>query len=117
MAARRILISVVVGAMVGGVAFFFAAPDFSSEAERYQTAAFLFPYGFLFLHLFPSGRLLLPLVFAQFPAYGLFYAWAWSRGREARGFGWIVATHLVLAASAKLLCHIDRYVNAGLYPF
>jgi hypothetical protein len=116
--AKSISISVTVSILIGSVAFFFfAGPELAKGSGRYEASALLFPYAFLVFHLVPSGALLLPLMFAQFPAYGLFYAWAWRKNREDRAVAWLLATHLVLGVSASLLCRIDYRASLGRYPF
>jgi hypothetical protein len=116
-ATRTIPISVTVSMLIGSVALFFALPEFSHGNERYETSAILFPYAFLIFHLAPFHALLLPLMFAQFPAYGLFFAWAWRKKRNDWAAAWLFMTHVGLAASALWLRRIDFAVSHGSYQF
>src|SRR6267142_3602987 len=51
-----------------------------------------------------AHKLLFPLVLAQFPAYGVFCALAWRKGRGIWATMWILMTHLAVGATASLLC-------------
>ena len=117
-ATRTNLIAVGVSSLIGCVAlFFFALPELSRGTERYETSPLLFPYAFLVFHLVASYKLILILMLAQFPAYGLFYAWAWRRRQMDWAAAWLFMTHVVLAASASKLREIDYNVSLGNYRF
>jgi len=64
-----------------------------------------------------AHKLLFPLVLAQFPAYGVFCALAWRKGRGIWATMWILMTHLAVGATASLLCRVDAYTDAGFWPF
>src|SRR5678815_4012038 len=104
---KGVAVALVVSILVGCVAFFVAGPEFGSTKERYTLSPFLFPYAFLLRHLIASRPLLHPLILAQFPAYGIFCALAWRKGRSIWLITWILTTHFGLAATASLLCTVD----------
>jgi len=114
---KTIAVALAVSILIGCAALFIALPEFASTKERYAISPFLFPYAFLLRHLIPSRQLFLPLILAQFPAYGIFYALAWRKGKSIRSTTWILTTHLALAATASLLCRVDAYTDAGYWPF
>ena len=116
-ATRTNSISVAVSSLIGCVALLFALPEFARGNERYETSAWLFPYAFLVFHLVTSQVLILILMAAQFPAYGLFYAWAWRRRQMDWAAVWLLMTHGTLAAAAMMLRQIDYNVSHGNYQF
>jgi len=110
-------VSIAVSVVVGFLAFYVAMGELAKTNDRYDNSTFLFPYAFLVFYLSSSEVLLLPLMFVQFPAYGVFYGWAWSKKREWWAGTWLFVTHLLLGYSALLLWKIERSVSRGYYPF
>src|SRR5688572_23337987 len=99
-------ISIAASVVVVFLAFYIAMGELAKTNERYDNSAFLFPYAFLVFYLSSSDVFLLPLMLAQFPAYGVFYGWAWSKKRELWAGAWLLATHLILGYSTLLLWKI-----------
>src|SRR5580765_761729 len=114
---KNIAVALAVSILLACAALFIALPEFASTSERYAISPFLFPYAFLLRHLTPSRQLFLPLILAQFPAYGIFCALACRKGKIISSTTWILTTHLALAAAASLLCRVDAYTDAGYWPF
>ena len=98
--------SLIVSAIVGGIAFMVAAPDLATGRDR--TAGLLFPYAFWVMRWVLSDRLFILLVFAQFPIYGLAFARAWCRDRPEKAFLWIWCMHFAFAASLSYLNSVER---------
>jgi|SRR4051812_47594268 hypothetical protein len=114
---KTIAIALVVSILIGCAALFIALPEFASTKDRYTLSPFLFPYAFLLRHLILSRQLFFPLILAQFPAYGIFYALAWRKRKSIWSTTWILTTHFALAVTASLLCRVDAYTDAGYWPF
>lgn len=115
-ATKAISISVGVSILIGAAILLTVLPEFAGKG-RYDKSAFWFPYAFLTLHLLDSYALLLPLMLGQFPAYGWFYGWSWSKHQENRATIWLLSTHLVLGISSSVLYRIDNLVSRGVSPF
>ncbi len=115
-AMKPIAISMAVSILIGGIVLFAVLNEFAGKG-RYDKSAFLFPYAFLTFHLWPTHGVLLPLMFAQFPAYGFFYGWAWSKHREGRSAVWLVSTQFILGFVSFVLYRVDFLVSRGRSPF
>jgi hypothetical protein len=114
---KIIAVALFVSVLMGCAALFIASPEFASTKERFWISPFLFPYAFLLRHLILPRHVFLPLILAQFPAYGIFYALAWRKRKSIWSTTWILTTHFALAATASLLCSVDAYTDAGYWPF
>jgi hypothetical protein len=116
-AGKNIAVSVAIGILVGAFVLLAVSPEFASGKDRYDKSAFLFPYAFLTLHLFGSPAVLPLLMLPQFPLYGWFYGWAWSKQREHQAIALLLASHLVLGVTSAVLYKIDYLVSRGISPF
>lgn len=114
---KKICISVLVSVLIGCGAFVLAIPELATSRGRYTTSAFLFPYAFLAARAIPADLLRTVLILAQYPAYGLFYAWAWRKERQSWAASWLLAIHVLLGLSMSILWRIEYFTSQGPPPF
>lgn len=109
---KKLYTSIIVSFLVGGVAFILhAAPELAKNGPD-KIAPLFFPYAYWIFRWVQEERLLLILIIAQFPCYGVAFAWAWCRDRQAKAVAWIVFLHVLFAFSLALLNRVEhRYLN------
>lgn len=80
-----------------------------AKSDGYHLAfpAFLFPYAMYALFFSPIKIALVLLIAAQFPVYGVIFAWAWVKDCEAK-VGWrLLLFHLLLGIGCALVFSAD----------
>jgi hypothetical protein len=114
---KAIAIWLTAGIFVLLVSLLLVLPGLAKGIESNDTLAGYYPYAFLSFYLFSSESVLFLLILIQFPVYGVFFGWAWSKHREFWAAFWLLGTHVVLGFSAHLLHKVDYFVNRGINPF
>ncbi len=104
--AKKILISLVITVVAGGIALILAAPDLATGRER--TAPLLYPYAFWMMRYILSDRLFISLILGPFPMCGAVFAYAWLRHRPAKALAGIAFFQLLFAFSLTHLLDVER---------
>ena len=104
--AKKIVVAVIYTGAIGGFAFVLSLSDLATG--RTWTAPYLFPYAYWFGRLFADGDLFMLCIFAQFPIYGITFAWAWLRHHHVKAVVWIVLVHILFAFSLAYLINFER---------